>query len=64
MEPGRMTPISKWYGITYNWFRRKLKPNIIDIVKIASAGQMADFLTMFSRGKRGSSKRACPPTAD
>jgi hypothetical protein len=39
MEPGRMTPISKWYGIKYHWFRSKLKPNIIDIIKIASADQ-------------------------
>jgi hypothetical protein len=44
LEPGRMTPCSKWYGIKYHWFRSKLKPNIIDIIKIASADQRADFL--------------------
>jgi hypothetical protein len=37
LEPGRMTPRSKWYGIKYHWFRRKIKPNCIDIINIASA---------------------------
>jgi hypothetical protein len=45
MEPGRMTHRSKWCGIKYHWFRIKLKPNIIDIIKITSADQRADFLT-------------------
>jgi hypothetical protein len=45
MEPGRMTPGSKWFGIKYHWFRSKLKPNSIDIINIASADQRADFLT-------------------
>jgi hypothetical protein len=44
IDPGRMMPISKWYGIKYHWFRSKLKPNIIDIIKIASMDQMMDFL--------------------
>jgi hypothetical protein len=44
LEPGRMTPRSKWYGIKYHWFRSKLKPNCIDIIKIASTDQRADFL--------------------
>jgi hypothetical protein len=33
LEPGRMTPISKWYGIKYHWFRSKLKPNCIVLSK-------------------------------
>jgi hypothetical protein len=43
LEPGRMTPRSKWYGIKYHWFRRKLKPNSIDTITIASADQRADY---------------------
>jgi hypothetical protein len=45
LDPGRMPPQSKWYGIKYHWFRSKLKPNCIDIFKIASADQRAAFLT-------------------
>jgi hypothetical protein len=37
--------LSKWYGIKYHWFGSKLKPNSIDIIKIASADQRADFCT-------------------
>jgi hypothetical protein len=42
LEPGRMTPRSKWYLIKYHLFRSKLEPNCIDIIKIASADQIAD----------------------
>jgi hypothetical protein len=42
LEPGRMTPRSEWYRIKYHWFRRKIKPNCIDIIKIPSADQRAD----------------------
>jgi hypothetical protein len=45
LEPGRMNPRSKWHGIKYDWFRSNLKPNSIDIIKIASVDQRADFLT-------------------
>jgi hypothetical protein len=45
LEYVSMTPRSKWYGIKYHWFRRKLKPNCIDIIKIESADQRAYFLT-------------------
>jgi hypothetical protein len=51
LEPGRMTPRSKWYGIKYHWFRSNLKPNCIDIIKIASADQRADFLTKSLRSE-------------
>jgi hypothetical protein len=29
LEPGMMITRSKWYGIKYQWFRRKLKPTFI-----------------------------------
>jgi hypothetical protein len=45
MEPGRMTPRSKHYGIKYHWFRTKLKPNEIEIVHVGTDLQRADFLT-------------------
>jgi hypothetical protein len=42
LEPGRMTPRSKWYEIKFDLFRSKLKPHCIDIIKIVSADQRAD----------------------
>jgi hypothetical protein len=57
LEPGRMTPKSKWYGIKYHWFRSKLKPNSIDIVKIASVDQRADFLTKSLRREKFEANR-------
>jgi hypothetical protein len=45
MEPGRMTPRSKHYGIKYHWFREKLKPNEIEITHVGTLLQRADFLT-------------------
>jgi hypothetical protein len=57
LEPGRMTPRSKWYGIKYHWFRSKLKPNCIDIIKIASADQRADFLTKSLRREKFEANR-------
>jgi hypothetical protein len=57
LEPGRMTPRSKWYGIKYHWFRSKLKPNSIDIIKIASADQRADFLTKSLRREKFEANR-------
>jgi hypothetical protein len=44
LKPGRMNARSQWYGIKYHWFRVKLKPNCIGIIKIESADQRADFL--------------------
>jgi hypothetical protein len=35
MDPGRTTPRSKAFGVRYNWFRSKLKPNEIDVKKIS-----------------------------
>jgi len=45
LEPGRMTPRSKHYGIKYHWFRSKIKPEQIVIKHIGSDLQRADFLT-------------------
>jgi hypothetical protein len=57
LEPGTMAPRSKWYGIKYNWFRSKLKPNCIDIIKIASADQRADFLMKLLRREKFEANR-------
>jgi hypothetical protein len=45
MEPGRTTPRSKAYGVGYHWFRSKLKPNEIEVKKIAGVDERANFLT-------------------
>ena len=45
LEPGRMTPRSKHYGVKYHWFREHLKPNGIEVVKIDTEDQKADMLT-------------------
>ena len=45
LEPGRMTPRSKHYGVKYHWFRSHLKPNNIEVIKIDTADQQADILT-------------------
>jgi hypothetical protein len=45
MEPGRMTPCSKHYGVKYYWFQTKLKPNEIESQRVDTKMQKADFLT-------------------
>ena len=45
LEPGRMTPRSKHYGVKYHWFREHLKPNNIQVLKIDTKDQQADMLT-------------------
>ena len=46
LEPGRMTPRSKHYGVKYHcWFRQHLKPNGIQVLKIDTKDQQADMLT-------------------
>ena len=45
MEPGRMTPRSKHYGIKYHWFRSHLIPEKIQMKATKSEFQRADFLT-------------------
>jgi hypothetical protein len=39
MEPGQTTPRSKAFGERYHWFRSKLKPNEIEVKKIAGIDQ-------------------------
>jgi hypothetical protein len=57
LEPGRMTPRSKLYGIKYHWFRSKIKPNTIDIIKIASVDQRAEFLMKLLRREKFEANR-------
>jgi hypothetical protein len=45
IKPGRTTPRSNAFGMRYHWFRSKLKPNEIEVRKIAGIDQRADFLT-------------------
>ena len=45
LEPGRMTPRSKFYAVKYHWFRSHLKPNRVVIEKIDTNEQRADILT-------------------
>ena len=45
LEPGRITPRSKFYAIRYHWFRSHLKPNRVQVEKIDSKDQRADLLT-------------------
>jgi hypothetical protein len=45
LEPGRVTPRSKFYAIKLHWFRSKLEPNDIIIVKVDTSLQKADILT-------------------
>jgi hypothetical protein len=51
MEPGRMTPHSKHYEVKYHWFRTKLKPNKIEIDRINTKLQRANFLIKSLRTK-------------
>ena len=45
LEPGRITPRSKFYAIKYHWFRSHLKPNRVQVEKIETKDQRADILT-------------------
>lgn len=45
LEPGRVTPRSKFYAVKMHWFRSKLEPNNILVVKVESKKQKADILT-------------------
>jgi hypothetical protein len=47
LEPVRMTAHSKHYGVKYHWFRKKLKPNDVEMSPVASAEQRADFMTKY-----------------
>ena len=39
LEPGRMTPRSKHYGVKMHWFRSHLKPNKVVVQKIDTTEQ-------------------------
>lgn len=52
LEPGRMTPRSKHYGVKYHWFREHLNPNGIQVLKIDTADQQADMLTKALRTQK------------
>jgi hypothetical protein len=45
MEPGRMTPRSKFYAVRYHWFRSHLVKGLIEVCKINTSEQRADILT-------------------
>lgn len=45
LEPGRLTPRSKFYAVRYHWFRTHLKPNNVVVCKIDTNQQKADMLT-------------------
>jgi hypothetical protein len=57
LEPGRMTPRSKHYGVKYHWFRSKLQPNEIELEKVESLLQRADILTKALRTEPFKSNR-------
>jgi hypothetical protein len=42
LEPGRMTPRSKFYAIKYHWFRSHLKPNRVEIKKIDTSTKFTE----------------------
>ena len=50
LEPGRMTPRSKFYAVKYHWFRSKLQPNRIEIRYVPTEEQRADLLTKALQG--------------
>ncbi len=45
LEPGRSTPTSKFFNVKYHWFREQLKPNHIELRKVASDEQLGDIFT-------------------
>jgi hypothetical protein len=57
MEPGRMMPRSKHYGIKYHWFRTKLKPEKVEIAHVSTHLQRADFLTKSLRVRKYEANR-------
>ena len=46
LEPRRMTPRSKHYGIKYHWFREQIeKRGVVTLVKISTKEQLGDMFT-------------------
>lgn len=52
LEPGRLTPRSKFYAVRVHWFRTHLKPNNVVVKKIATDLQKADMLTKSLRTRK------------
>jgi hypothetical protein len=52
LEPPRITPKSKHFGVKYHWFRSELKPNEIEIKKVDTDLQLADILTKALRREK------------
>jgi hypothetical protein len=50
LEPGRSTPLSKFFDVKYHWFREQLKPQWIEVVKVPTDFQLAEI---FTKGLRG-----------
>ena len=45
LEFPRITPRSKHFGVKYHWFRTKLKPNNIDVIRVDTKQNIADIFT-------------------
>jgi hypothetical protein len=45
LEPGRSTPTSKFFNVKFHWFREQLKPNRIELWKVASKEQLGNLFT-------------------
>jgi hypothetical protein len=45
LEPRRMTPRSKHYGVKYHWFQTQIGPRKIELVKISTEDQIGDLFT-------------------
>ena len=61
LEPGRMTPRSKFYAVKHHWFRSKILPNRIEIIYVPTLEQRADLLTKALQGSlfQGNRKLTC-----
>jgi hypothetical protein len=45
LEPGRSTPTSKFFNVKFHWFREQLKPNRIELWKVASKEELGNLFT-------------------
>ena len=45
LEPPRTTPRTKHWGVQYHWFLSQIKPNNIELIKVASCDNIADLFT-------------------
>jgi hypothetical protein len=49
LEPGRMTPRSKHYGVKYHWFCTNLKPNDVEMSPVSSEFQLSGMMNKAHR---------------